>query len=44
VADMDCLPASLAGRKYYKPTGEGRERQLAARMDEIAKIKEGKRE
>jgi len=42
VADMECLPKSLAGRKYYKPTGEGRERQLAARMDEIAKIKGGK--
>ena len=44
VADMECLPASLAGRKYYKPTDQGRERQLAARMDEIAKIKGGKRE
>ena len=44
VADMECLPKSLAGRKYYKPTGEGRERQLAARMDEIAKIKGGKRD
>jgi len=43
VADMECLPKSLSGRKYYKPTGEGRERQLAARMDEIAKIKGGKR-
>jgi putative ATPase len=43
VADMDCLPASLAGRRYYQPTGEGRERQLAQRMDEISQIKAGKR-
>jgi len=43
VADMECLPASLAGRKYYQPTQEGRERQLAARMEEIARIKNGKR-
>ena len=44
VADMDCLPASLAGRRYYKPTDQGRERQLATRMDEIAKIKGAKRQ
>lgn len=39
VAAMACLPASLAGRRYYQPTQEGRERQLAARMEEIARIK-----
>lgn len=39
VADMECLPASLAGRRYYHPTNEGRERLLAQRMDEIARIK-----
>ncbi len=44
VADMECLPASLAGRRYYQPTQEGRERQLSARMDEIARIKASKRE
>jgi putative ATPase len=44
VADMECLPPSLAGRHYYKPTGEGREKLLASRMDEIARIKAGKRE
>ena len=41
VADMECLPASLKGRRYYVPTGEGREKQLGARMEEIARIKEG---
>ena len=39
VADMDCLPPSLAGRRYYQPTNEGREKLLAQRMDEIARIK-----
>ena len=42
VANMECLPASLAGRRYYQPTDEGRERQLAARMEEIARIKSSK--
>jgi putative ATPase len=43
VADMDCLPDSLQGRSYYQPTQEGREKQLAARLEEIRKIKTGKR-
>ena len=43
VADMECLPPSLAGRRYYLPTNEGREKLLAQRMEEIARIKEQKR-
>lgn len=43
VADMECLPASLRGRKYYVPTQEGREKLLAQRMDEVARIKAAKR-
>jgi len=43
VADMDCLPDSLRGRSYYKPTQEGREKLLAARMAEIRRIRAGKR-
>jgi putative ATPase len=43
VADMDCLPDSLKGRTYYHPTQEGREKQLAARWEEIRKIRAGKR-
>jgi putative ATPase len=42
VADMDCLPDSLRGRSYYQPTQEGREKQLAARMEEIRRIKADK--
>jgi putative ATPase len=43
VADMGCLPAGLAGRKYYQPTNEGREKLLAQRMEEISRIKAAKR-
>jgi putative ATPase len=44
VADMECLPASLRGRRYYVPTTEGRERQLGLRMEEISRIKQSKKE
>jgi putative ATPase len=43
VADMDCLPDSLKGRSYYVPTQEGREKLLGQRMEEIQKIRKGKR-
>jgi putative ATPase len=43
VADMDCLPDSLRGHTYYHPTQEGREKLLAQRMDEIRRIRAGKR-
>jgi putative ATPase len=39
VADMDCLPPSLTGRQYYRPTDEGLEQRLRARMEEIRNIK-----
>jgi len=44
VADMDCLPESLQGRRWYHPTQEGREKLLAQRMDEIRRIRESKHE
>ena len=43
VADMDCLPDSLKGRSYYVPTQEGREKLLGQRMEEIQRIRTGKR-
>jgi putative ATPase len=43
VADMECLPESLAGRRYYHPTQEGREKLLAQRMEEIRRIRDSKR-
>jgi putative ATPase len=39
VTDMTCLPDNLSGRVYYKPTDQGFELRLRARMEEIAKIK-----
>jgi len=43
VADMECLPASLANRRYYMPTDQGREKMLGQRMEEISRIKAEKR-
>jgi putative ATPase len=40
VADMQCLPDNLRDRQYYHPTQEGREKLLAARMEEIRKLRE----
>ncbi len=39
VTDMTCLPDNLAGRTYYKPTDQGFEQRLRARLDEIRKLK-----
>jgi putative ATPase len=43
VADMECLPESLAGRRWYFPTQEGREKLLSQRMEEVRRIRESKR-
>ena len=43
VADMDCLPASLLSRRYYEPTNEGREKQLAQRLEELRRLRQSKR-
>jgi putative ATPase len=40
VADMDCLPESLAGRKYYQPTERGFEKEIKRRLDGWDKIKD----
>src|ERR1700736_3525255 len=40
VADMECLPESLAGRRYYNPTDQGFEARLRQRLEEIRRIKE----
>ncbi len=39
VADMQCLPDNLRGRVYYKPTGEGIEKRIRERMEEIKKLR-----
>ena len=43
VAAMECLPPSLAGRRYYRPVNEGREKALAQRMEEINRIRKKNR-
>jgi putative ATPase len=40
VAAMECLPEGLKGKRYYVPTGEGRERLLGQRMEEIRRLRE----
>jgi putative ATPase len=43
VADMECLPEALSGRRYYHPTQEGREKLLAQRLEETRRIRESRR-
>jgi putative ATPase len=42
LTDMQCLPDNLSGKEYYKPTEQGFEARLRARMAEIAKLKNAK--
>jgi putative ATPase len=42
VADMECMPDNLRGREFYHPRGQGREKLLAQRMDEIRGIRAAK--
>jgi putative ATPase len=39
IAAMDCLPEPLAGRKYYRPTERGFEKEIKRRLDGWEKIK-----
>jgi putative ATPase len=39
VTDMTCLPESLLGRKYYRPTDQGFEARIRQRLAEIARIR-----
>ena len=43
VAGMDCLPEGLAGRRYYRPTDRGREKDVAARLEAARLIRERKK-
>ena len=38
--DMECLPPSLAGRRYYFPTDRGVEKRIGERLEEIRKLRE----
>jgi putative ATPase len=39
VADMECLPENLQGRRYYAPTNEGVEHRVRERMEEIRRLR-----
>jgi putative ATPase len=39
VAAMDCLPPSLAGRRYYRPTERGFEKEIKRRLEGWEQIK-----
>src|SRR5262245_56173048 len=43
VADMDCLPDNLRGRRYYHPTTEGKEKTFAQRLEELKRSREESR-
>ena len=42
VTDMQCLPESLLGRTYYKPTDQGFEARIRQRLEEIRRIQKKK--
>jgi putative ATPase len=42
LTDMECLPASLAGRRYYYPTNRGLEKRIAERLEEIREARKKK--
>jgi putative ATPase len=44
ITGMECLPASLAGRRYYFPTNRGIEKRIAERLEEIRQAKAERRE
>jgi putative ATPase len=39
IADMDCLPPSLQGKRYYQPTDRGFERDIRERIDKWKQAK-----
>jgi putative ATPase len=39
VTGMDCLPASLEGRRYYRPTDRGFEKEISRRLEGWRRIK-----
>ena len=44
VADMQCLPDNLKDRQYYQPTGEGVEKRIRERLEEIRKKRNSSKE
>jgi len=42
LTDMECLPPSLSGRRYYYPTNRGVEKRIAERLEEIREARKKK--
>lgn len=42
MAKMQCLPDSLAGKRYYRPSGQGREKAIAEKLEKIIEWKNSK--
>ena len=42
VTGMDCLPPALAGRRYYRPTARGYEKEVARRLEAWRALKRAK--
>jgi putative ATPase len=40
INQMECLPESLAGKRWYHPTDRGIEKRIAERLEEIRKLRE----
>jgi putative ATPase len=40
ITGMECLPPSLAGRRFYEPTDRGSEKRIAERLAEIRKLRQ----
>ena len=43
VTDMSCLPASLDGRRFYRPAERGFEKEIKRRLDGWAEIRTRRR-
>jgi putative ATPase len=44
VADMDCLPDNLRGRRFYEPTDRGYEQEIKRRLEAWREIRRRRRE
>jgi putative ATPase len=44
VTGMECLPPSLAGKRYYQPTDRGMEKRIGERLEEVRKAREAARD
>jgi putative ATPase len=40
IVDMECLPPSLTGRRYYFPTNRGLEKRIGERLEEIRRLRQ----